>query len=489
MLALIAVLFLAYVYVLPRWSDWSQNSRLNLVLAVADDGTVKIDRYVANTGDYALFNGHAYTDKAPGPAFLALPVYMALRPVIDHPLVVARSQALGAGDAMAGTLRTDGTGLRNDKLRYALVQYSMTALVIALPAALFGALFFLALRWVGASPTLAALGTLAYGLATAAAPYAGNFYSHQLVATLIFGALMVVWRGGSTPKYGTICALLAGLLLGWAIISEYPAALAALIIGVYALWRRGWRWALPMALGGFIPGCLLMAYNMAAFNTIWPVGYAHSALWQEQHQTGFMSLTYPQPAALWGLLFSDFRGLFVRAPWLLLALPGYVAWWRSQRLRAEWWVALLIPVAFLLFYGSSAMWWGGFAAGPRYIVPMIPFLALPAIWWLATAAQQQWQRLLAFLLVSLSLLLTWMEAVAGQLFPTDAQRATWTEVVLPAWANGDIARNLGMALGLDGGWSLLPLLVLLGGAVALVGLPTMRRRPTLAHNEQLATGD
>ncbi|MCX7861251.1 MAG: hypothetical protein N2385_14255, partial [Chloroflexus sp.] len=47
------------------------------------------------------------------------------------------------------------------------------------------------------------------------------------------------------------------------------------------------------------------------------------------------------------------------------------------------------------------------------------------------------------------------------LFPSDAMRATWREYVIPAWQRGDIARNAGMVLPLEGPASLLPLLALL----------------------------
>jgi hypothetical protein len=198
-----------------------------------------------------------------------------------------------------------------------------------------------------------------------------------------------------------------------------------------------------------------------------------------------MSITHPHLSALWGLTFSAFRGLFFRAPWLLLAIPGFIAWWRSGRLRAEWWTLLLAALTLLLFYGSSAMWWGGFAAGPRYIVPLIPFLALPAAWMLSRLWDRLPLRIGALALIALSLMLVWAEAVAGQLFPTDALRTTWTSYVLPAWAAGDIARNLGMALGFNGPFSLLPLAVLLALGITLVLLPARARQPMpTAHPNQ-----
>lgn len=475
---LIFVLLLAcYAYVLPRWSDWNQNSRLNLVLALVDDGTVAIDRYVANTGDYAIYQGRAYTDKPPGLSFLALPAYLVLSPILDLPPLKDRLQTMSSGAAFGATLREDGTGLRADKIRFALVQYILTLIVVATPAAALGVLFYLALGRLGVAPTPAAVGALAYGLGTVAAPYAGNFYAHQVAATLLFGAFLIAWPAPDEARQRLFArALLCGLLLGWAVISEYPVALPAAVIGLYALWRRGPRWLAPLVIGGVIPVALLAVYDLVAFGTPLPVGYAHSALWQGQHTTGFMSVTYPHAEALWGLTFGAFRGLFVRAPWLLLALPAYVIWWRSGQRRPEWWALLLAPLLLVLFYGSSAMWWGGFAVGPRYIVPILPLLALPAAWYLARLWAGPMRRAAAIALVLTSVALVWVEATASQLFPSDAIRATWTGYVLPAWASGDIARNLGMAFGLAGPLSLLPLAALALGATALIILAPRRVR-------------
>lgn len=468
-LLIFILLLICYAYVLPRWSDWNQNSRLNLVLAIVDDGTVSIDRYVANTGDYAVYNGRTYSDKPPGLSLLAVPIYMVLSPILDWPLLRDRLQSLGGSGALESTLREDGSGLQPDKVRFALVQYVLTLAVVATTAAALGVVFYLTLLRFGVGPTPAAFGALAYGLGTSAAPYAGNFYAHQLTAALLLGAFYVAWpRDDEQGRPAYARGLLCGLLLGWAVISEYPVALLGAVIGIYALVRRGWRWIGPLVVGGTLPIALLVVYDLAAFGTPLPIGYAHSALWQEQHTTGFMSITMPRLEALWGLTFGGFRGLFVRAPWLLLALPAYIVWRRSGAYRAEWWVLLLAPLILILFYGSSVMWWGGFAAGPRYIVPMIPFLALPAAWLAARLAERTIGRAAVAALVIVSIALVWSEALAAQLFPSDAIRNPWTGYVLPAWAAGDIARNLGMALGLAGPLSLAPLFVIALAITALI---------------------
>jgi hypothetical protein len=59
---LFITLLVGYTYTPPRWQDWNQNSRFDLTMAIVDQGTFRIDDYVSNTGDYALVDGHAYSD-------------------------------------------------------------------------------------------------------------------------------------------------------------------------------------------------------------------------------------------------------------------------------------------------------------------------------------------------------------------------------------------------------------------------------------------
>src|SRR3954467_15741814 len=109
LLVLGALLLACYGYVLPRWADWSQNSRLDLVRALSEQHDVVIDDYVGNTGDYALFQGHTYSDKAPGPAFLALPVALAMQPMLDLPVSQRQLERLADSGKLSTTLNPTGT--------------------------------------------------------------------------------------------------------------------------------------------------------------------------------------------------------------------------------------------------------------------------------------------------------------------------------------------------------------------------------------------
>jgi hypothetical protein len=63
-------------------------------------------------------------------------------------------------------------------------------------------------------------------------------------------------------------------------------------------------------------------------------------------------------------------------------------------------------------------------------------------------------------------------------------RNPWAEHVLPNWAVGNIARNFGTVLGLEGVWSLTPLMLLLAlAAVAWRWLVPLQPREALFSKE------
>lgn len=220
-----------------------------------------------------------------------------------------------------------------------------------------------------------------------------------------------------------------------------------------------------------IPGAMvaaaLLGYNKIVFGSPFDLGYGHSELWMGEHSQGFMSITRPTWEALWGMTFSPFRGLFLLSPLLLLAVPGFVLWWRTREERAAWWVALSSSMLIFLFNVSSVMWWGGYAVGPRYALPMLPFLALGLVFPFRDWGERTWLRGLATVLYLWSFLATWGMSLANQSYPPDTIANPYLGYLLPAWSTGNIARNLGMFVKLPGLSSLVPLVVV---AVVLIGM-------------------
>jgi hypothetical protein len=461
---LFVILLATYVYVFPRWADPNQDSRLKMVVAVVDDGTFQIDKYLGTTVDYAKVGDHYYSDKAPGVAFLGIPVYAALRGVFDLPVMDGLMTRLANSESFRATLRADGSGVLEQKLRFAIAQVAIAIVVGVIPSAIVGVLIYLWLARVTVEVWPRLIVALSYGLLTPAYAYANTMYGHQLSAALLFGAFYWV---STVRRPLSIPALLGvGVLLSYAFVTEYPTALMVGILYSYTFYRLyklgQWKGIIWVSLSAAVVAVGWMAYNTAIFGGPLTLGYGFSEQWVQQHHTGFMSLTLPYPEAMWGITFGVFRGLFVLAPWLLLALPGFWLWWRSAQARVELGVALVSVTAIFLFNSSSIMWWGGFAVGPRYLLPALPVLALPVIFVLQNSLGRLWLRLGVAVLLAWSLVTTWGLTLAEQAFPSDAIRNPLVDYALPNWQTGNIARNLGTIAGFRGVLSLVPLLMIIG---------------------------
>lgn len=404
--SVVLLLFLAYAYFIPRGALWNADTRIFLAASIVDRGQLNIDPYAPYTGDKSVYDGHFYSDKAPGSSLLAVPIYAFVKLTL-YQGKTPYLQLLSASEAD----RTDF-----------LPRYLMTLLLVGLPSALLGGLLFRFLAHLGLGLRGRLVLALGYGLGTIAFAFSTVFFGHQIVALLLFAAFYLLFsirRGVLSPWH----YLTAGALAGFAIITEYPTALIVGCLALYVFFpARQWR-ALLVFVAGTLPMLAIAAvYNTVCFGLPWNQGYANLAgpeAFRVGQSQGLLGVTFPHLDALWQTTFGPYRGLFLLSPFLLLAVPGFVLLFRQRTYigwRSEAWLWLGIVVIYFLFAISYYAWDGGYSLGPRHFVPALPFLVLP----IALVLQQRgWPRWLAVALIALSVAIV---TLATAVFPLNDPR-------------------------------------------------------------------
>lgn len=363
------LLLLFYLYLVnqyPHWKDTNACSRVYQTLAIVDDGGFAIDNCLAqygNTQDKAQFEGRFYSDKPPGVAFWLSPWARALRWFIP-----------------AGELHFERT------------YYWLRVLGLSIPAALFWwAVWPQFAVWSG-SPRVGVSVVLVGSLGTGWLAYSTALYSHVPAGVLLFLSFLSLRTAHALTdsKRSRTWALLAGLLGGAALICDFVVAVAVPILGLWSLLGGARRWNASTAgcwLAGLAPPLAAwMLYNVACFGGPLSVGFlAHSdAGFSQAYQSGWLGIQPPDLAAVPGLLFSPARGLFFVSPALLLGPWGLLLTVRRQSnqgvdaqytvTRTEAAVCVGVVVAVLAFATTTVDWRAGWAYGPRYLVPVVPFL-------------------------------------------------------------------------------------------------------------------
>jgi 4-amino-4-deoxy-L-arabinose transferase-like glycosyltransferase len=327
-------------------TGFNQNSHYVLVKALSD-GSPVIDAKLAELGDLSTLDvtrvgEHLYSNKAPGLAFVTLGPYLVL-------------EALGA--------RTVGDPTQ--------MLWALGLVGVVLPAV--GILVLV--RWLAqiTEPGFGTVAAVAAGLGTLLLPFATLFFSHALSAFLVVAAFALLFRERRASSHIALVAA-AGLVAGLACATEYPNAFSALVLGVYAACRPGWLQRGLAYAGGFVLGLLpLLLYNQWAFGSPTHLSYIGSL--SDQHlDTARIASAHPQAEVLLEELFGR-SGLITLSPVLVAGVVGWILLGR-RGWRAEALVVAAVCSLYLTYNASYGSNFGGFSPGQRYVIPIIPMLAI-----------------------------------------------------------------------------------------------------------------
>jgi hypothetical protein len=388
------LLWTTYGYFYQSTGD-NEAARLDQTRTLLEDHTLSINKHWWNTADVIHYqkdgSDHIYPNKAPGTSLLSAVPFGVLSTIL-------------------GVFRTAGLP---EWIYWHLLTYLTILFTVGLSSALAAVAIYRVLLRITSDAYFSALTVVAIWLGTMAFPFSTLFFGHQLAAALLAIAFYLLFTFGRDYQIracrwasARLCG--AGLLMGLGVTTEYPATLLVFLLSIYAVWVV-YRHKFPLkqnaiflgayALGLLVGVSVLLLYNIAAFGKTFYIPYeayssagsyfysTYSHGWMGLHWLGFghfmhalASITIYPPI---GLLYVGTQGWRVYAcnPILWLCIPGLAVMIWKRALRAEGVLITAMTSVYILFitsYGTSIYDWSGASyLGPRHIIPLLLFLALP----------------------------------------------------------------------------------------------------------------
>jgi 4-amino-4-deoxy-L-arabinose transferase-like glycosyltransferase len=285
-------------------------------------------------------DGRTYSRYGPGQSLAAAPLYLL------------------------GRLLALTTGARPAQFFAKLVVSTLNPLCTAAT----GALLYALARSLGWRRRTGLVVALAYTFTTVAWAYSKTFFT-QPGATCCLVAAAYAARRFRLDR-GERWLFVAGAALGAMLLFRNMAVMVVPAFVIYlapTVWREPGRLRSVAAFGAPLAAALLLnaAYTWLRFGTFWGLNYPE------------VTADRPLIYGLYGLLFSPGKSFFLYNPVVLAGLVGLAAMVAGGQ-RTEAALAGLLFAVYLLLHAPLNIWHGGWNWGPRYLLPALPLLVLPA---------------------------------------------------------------------------------------------------------------
>jgi hypothetical protein len=211
-----------------------------------------------------------------------------------------------------------------------------------------------------------------YGFGTMAWAYSQtSLSSHTMTFFALFGFYFLKnWNTNNSPKY----LILSGISFGLAFLTRPDAILFMVPIFFFILYLvKSRKQKIKSFLGFIIP--TFSAYGIHHLIGIIRTGYTTSLAANTVNKLSINSTSNPVLMNIFGLLFSPGVGLFIFSPVLVTVFIGFFDFYKKNKFECILLIGFMSM--FLYVFGSETNWHGLVGWGPRYLLPIIPFLLIP----------------------------------------------------------------------------------------------------------------
>ncbi len=298
------------------------------------------------------------------------------------------------------------------------------------------------------------LASIIYGFGSVGWSYSGTLYQHQPTVFFIMASFYAVWQYKMHRTWGFLWGFFIWTNYALAMLIDYPNAILMLPVMIYFLlvsirikktednYKISFRFAIIFTSLFFIIITVLHGYynyqnfggstkvsgDLVGYQTIKRLKLDQGNPAQNlikidelsRKKNPVNSITeYNLVRGGYELLIAPDKGIFIFNPIFLLGILGII--YAFKKLTLEKSILMSLAVTNLFFYSSWVDPWGGWAFGPRYLIPSMAVLSLFVSLLLVEVKHKFLMRILTFFFLAFSVAVSLLGALTTNAVPPSTE--------------------------------------------------------------------
>jgi len=210
-----------------------------------------------------------------------------------------------------------------------------------------------------------------YGFTTMAWAYSSTALSVTLVSMTVLLSFYFYRKFVKNQNFFSL--IFCGFSLGASVLVRYDSFIIVVIILVFLIGtilrnKSKLKNLTCLLIPLFFCAIIFMGINYIQFGTFLEYSF--------KTESGYgLGPTSPIHVGVFGLLFSPGAGLFIFSPILFTIFVSFFDFYKKD--KSSFLIFSAYFVSMLVFFGNLETWHGFVSWGPRYLLPVIPFLLIP----------------------------------------------------------------------------------------------------------------